>query len=191
MAKSTETGWFWVFFPHFSFVSHIMLHVNLSPERLQIGLHARWLSHAFHSQWDTTWSAVREQKGLRLLLNHSPGFSIYLFICCLSTEVQQCHLQFSEDMLGKYTAYSSSPTIHLEQMKTSYHLEGACCNPLSTLFLLLPFRALGRLLEWCLPAQERVFTRHLAWSLHDRLIEGKTHTLGGGCSKSSCGSVHP
>ena len=35
-------------------------------------------------------------------------------------------------MLDNYTAYLSSLPIHLEQMKTSYQLEGVCCNPLST-----------------------------------------------------------
>lgn len=40
-------------------------------------------------------------------------------------------------MLDKYTAYLSSPTIHLEQMKASYQLEGVCCNPLSILSLSL------------------------------------------------------
>lgn len=77
-------------------------------------------------------------------------------------------------MLDKYTAYLSSPTIHLEQMKASYQLEGVCCDSLSILSLsLCPLEAAST----GEGGFKRVFTRHLAWSLSDRLAQGKTHTL--------------
>lgn len=90
-------------------------------------------------------------------------------------------------MLDKHTAYLSSPTIHLEQMKASYQLEGVWCNPLVHLLSLCPLEAAGT----GEGGAERVFARHLARSLCDRLAQGKTRTLGGGWNKSSCGSVLP
>lgn len=156
--------------------------VNLAPKQPQIYLHHKWLP-APRYQWIYSKKAVRSEPSIK------PSTRLF---CLLFQLLLPFHwgtavsiLEFSEEMWDKYTAYSSSLTIHLGQMKASNQLEGVCYNPLSTLSLFLPFRSC----QHRRGGDERVFARHLAQSLCDRLHHRKTCTLDGSGNKSSCGSI--
>lgn len=166
-----------------------MLGVKLAPEQQQLHLHSKPLSHAFCLQQAIS-SAVRTQGWLKLVSILPPGFSVYFFnFCCLFTEVRQCHLQLPQDMLDKYTAYSSSPDILSEQMKAPSQLEDICDSSMPS--------SLPASVPASLSASPRfqagtgTFGKASGAIRAWQAVGGMACTLGGGCWESSCSSALP